>query len=125
MTAPKLNATGRFDWERAIRRIRFPSHLKACKLVALMVATYASSNGEDIYPGTRRLANDCQLSERTVRDCLTYLRETHLIYRRSKGSNFGRQARASVYQLCLMEDWETRFRLIDPVEDAKHDPWAS
>jgi hypothetical protein len=118
-------ATKRFDWERAIRQIEFPSHLKACKLVALMMATYASADGEDIFPGTRRLASDCQLSERTVRACLTYMTDQRLIHQRSKGSNFGRQARASVYQLCLMEDWKRRFGLVDGGEQERHDPWAS
>lgn len=119
----QLVAAKRFDWERAIRRIQFPSPLKACKLVALMAATYASADGTNVYPGSRRLAADSQLSERTVRACLDHLRERGLIFRLSKGSNFGRQARASVYQLCLPENWETLFELIG--EEPARDMWAS
>lgn len=111
---------GRFEWEKIIRRIVVPDSLRATKFVALMAATYANADGARVFPGEENLAAACQLSERTVRSSLAWLRENGLIYRESRGSNLGRQAKADRYQLCAPSDWEARMKLIDdPI-----DPWA-
>jgi len=116
----ELFAVRRFPWERLIRRIQFPSRFKACKLVGLTLATYADADGQNVRPGQQRLMDDCQLSERTVRDALTFLREHHLIYRRSRGSSFGTANMVDLYQLSCPDDWRTRFSYLG---DPQVEPW--
>ncbi len=101
-----LTAVQRFDWEKIILRLRVPSHLRAAKVVALTLATYADAkNGRNVRPGEKRLMAQCQLSERTVRECLRYLRDMVLIYRNSRGSNIGKTNYTDVYQLSAPKQW--------------------
>lgn len=118
----KLIATQRFDWERIIRRVVMPSNLRATKLVALMLATYADGDGTSIYPGTERLADSCQLGRSTVSESLRWLRESFLIYRNEHGNNKGGRKLADKYQLCRPSDWEDRFVLL--AESGKDDSFA-
>lgn len=126
MPQRRLVTIGRFEWEKIIRRLVVPQKLRAVKTVALMAATYANSDGTRVYPGERRLAEVCQLSERTVRDALGWLRDNGLIFRHSRGSNLGRQAMADRYQLCSPEDWQQRLDLLPDASDPKEedDPWV-
>lgn len=103
----------RFDWERTVRRIVMPKELRATKLVALMMATYADADGSSIYPSIERLADVSQLGRSTVHACLKWLREeAELIHRHQHGVNKGGRKLADVYQLCRPSDWETRFKLL-------------
>jgi len=109
----KKYVISRFDWERTVRRIVMPSHLKSTKLVALMLATYADADGSSIYPSVERLADVCQLGRSTVSNSLKWLREdAWLIHRHHHGVNKGGRKLADEYQLCRPDDWETRFTLL-------------
>lgn len=113
MTEVRKYQISRFDWERTIRRIVMPKHLRATKLVALMIATYADADGSSIYPSIERLADVSQLGRSTVHACLKWLREdAWLIHRHQHGVNKGGRKLADVYQLCRPSDWETRFTLL-------------
>jgi hypothetical protein len=48
----------RFQWERVVRDCTLPP---TTKLVALMLATYASGDGTHAHPGQDRLARECGL----------------------------------------------------------------
>lgn len=94
----------RFAWERALRG----SHgLRGQGLaIALMLATYASRNGSDIFPGEARLAHDVGISVRTARRHLTHLVDAGLLTRLSHGGgrpsrNRGRRHRYAEYRLTL------------------------
>lgn len=109
----KIFALNRFEWEKTIRSIVVPSNLRSVKLVSLMLATYADADGKNVRPGERRLVAACQLSERSVRDALKYLREEYLIFRHSRGSNLGARNYSDVYQLSRPSDWQARFKFVD------------
>lgn len=80
---------GRFTWERALRGRH---GLRGQGLaVALALATYASRDGADIFPGEARLAHDVGVSVRTVRRHLTHLVAAGLLLRLSHGG--GRRSR--------------------------------
>lgn len=104
---------GRFEWEKTLRRIEVPTPLRAVKAVGLMLATYADADGTNVRPGERRLSLACQMSVRTVRDALGFMRLEFLLYRVSSGSSLGAANVVDVYRLTRPSDWETRFKLID------------
>jgi hypothetical protein len=112
----KLRALGRFEWEKIIRRIVVPPKRRAVKTVAMVLASYADADGTNVRPGEKRLADVCQLGRSTVRESLAWLRDHYLIYRNSRGSNFGKANLVDVYQLCAPEDWEDRFPLLSAAE---------
>ncbi|MBQ1009437.1 hypothetical protein KBX53_00380 [Micromonospora sp. M51] len=113
MPEAELIPTGRFEWEKIIRRVVFPSNHRSIKLVAMMLASFADSRtGENARPGEARLAAMCQLGQSTVRASLKWLREEGLIHRVSRGSNLGQSNLVDVYQLCAPSDWESRFPLL-------------
>lgn len=92
----------RFEFERMLQRLRLAP---TTKLVALMLATYATgSSGGNAHPGEDRLAADCGLSKRTVRTHLALLRDAGLIRRASKGRANQYSRTADLYQLCLPPD---------------------
>ncbi len=124
MSQFKVMVVKPFPWTLVIRRLDLPKTLRAVKLIAFTVATYADfKTGEDIHPGERRLMDECLLSERSVRDSLRWLRDHYLIYRQAKGSNMGRVNCADVYQLCVPTDWRSRFPLLGADEDGGKEPW--
>lgn len=114
-----------FPWMRVIRRLDLPKAHRAVKLVGYTIGTYANVNdGDNAFPGEKRLMADCLLSERSVRDSLKWLRDNYLIYRRERGSSVGRTNYADRYQLIVASDWRTRYPLLDePNDDGKWEPW--
>lgn len=117
MAERKVFTCDRFAWEKTIREIVVPDHLRAVKVVGLMLATYADQDGTSVRPGERRLAARCQLTDRTVREALKWLRQNLLIHRHARGSNVGLRNYADTYQLCRPEGWETYFQFIDGDDD--------
>lgn len=113
MTDFRVFAQGRFEWERAFRRIVVPSEIKATKVVGMMLASFADRDGTSIYPGEQRLADICQLGRSTVNPCLKWLREQYLIYRQSHNVTRKGRRLADEYQLSMPSDWEDRFVLLD------------
>lgn len=108
-------AAGRYEWERIVRRCELPS---TTKLVAMMAASYANTDGSRIFPGTARLAAVCSLSERAVRAALGNLRDVGLLVRDVKGGMRGTKAYADVYHLAIPADLLERVAMLGPDEEA-------
>lgn len=116
MSGVKVLALGRFEWERVIRRIVVPTSRRSVKVVAMMLATYADADGRNVRPGEQRLSAVTQLGRSTVRESLSWLRDSMLLYRQSRGSNLGRANLVDIYQLCAPEDWQERFLILSESE---------
>lgn len=112
-TQSPLRAVDRFDWERIVRRARITP---ATKYLALMLASYADSDGTRIHPGVDRLAVVMQVSQKTVKRGLADLRELGLIERVKQGNRHARQSDS--YRLTVpveMPD-SPHLSLLDPDE---------
>ncbi|MEV5819334.1 hypothetical protein AB0L22_09175 [Micromonospora haikouensis] len=103
---------GRFEWERIFRRIVVPSSLRAVKGVGMMLASFANADGTSVFPGEEGLAGFCQSGKSTVGPALRWMREQYLIHRRSHQVTRGGRRLADEYQLCMPNDWESRFVLL-------------
>jgi hypothetical protein len=109
----------RFDWERIVRRA--PMSPRA-KFLALVLATYASTDGRHVRPGVDRLAAVTGYEERSVRRALAELREDlRLIRRVSSGSSAGRRALTDEYELWIPEDLLERVELLSVAESPAPD----
>ncbi|WP_156370702.1 helix-turn-helix domain-containing protein [Nocardia arizonensis] len=73
----------RFEWERIARRVQMHS---TTKFLALMLATYADSDGTRIRPGVERLALVMCVSEKTVKRAFADLRALGLVERTKQGN---------------------------------------
>ena len=100
--------TGRFEWERCIRRLTLGASTKG---VALMLAGYANRDGGNIHPGVDRLAAELECHERTVRRHLSRLAELGLIEKTFSGSSAGRRRLADCWALTVPDDAATRIGL--------------
>lgn len=118
---------GRFEWERQIRRSTIPG---PAKLVALMAATYANSDGSSIHPGVQNLMRDCDMSRATVMRHLKTLRETGLMTVVTKANH--RAGRANDMRLTVPVDARAREAIglcdpqehVSPVRHDSEDKWA-
>lgn len=112
--------TGRFEWEKVIRRaILKPSSVK---LIALVMATYADGDGSRVRPGQLRLAAVMGTGVSTVERGQRELERLGFLELVAKGHSFGRGhpgGFASVYQLTLPEDLFERVQMLDP-DEKKH-----
>lgn len=108
-----LTSAGRYEWERVVRRVRLGSPAKA---VALALASYADQDGSRVRPGVARLSAVTELSERSVRNALTKLRDLGLIERTREGSRNGRRALTDEHRLSIPADLLERCELLDPDE---------
>lgn len=109
--------TGRFEWERILRRVRVS--VPSVKLVGFAMATYANADGTKIRPGQKRLAAVLGTSEMTVRRGQTELETIGMLEMVFKGHSQGRgQAGgyASEYRLTLPSDLLDRVPMLDPEE---------
>ncbi len=95
--AGPLQEVGRFEWERIIKKCDFTQ--MSTRLVALLLATYASEDGSRIYPGRERLAAVSGLSQRQVTRSLVKLEDLGLVFKVHNGSSIGKRGLASVYRL--------------------------
>ncbi|MFE9099892.1 hypothetical protein [Actinomadura geliboluensis] len=127
--APGIERTGRFEWERVIRRCRlgfYEGRTKdpkrwvrhaAVQQVALVLATYADLDGTRVRPSIVLLARVCDLDERTVRVCVTRLRRLNLLEQvrppRSPGRAGGPGSPAE-YRLTTPSDLLDRVAHLDP-----------
>ncbi|ORL01796.1 hypothetical protein A6F55_19075 [Prescottella equi] len=105
--------TGRFDWERIIRRVEIPSGVK---FLALMLATYADPDGSRVHPGVERLARVMGVSEPTVKRSMAVLRSYGLIVLVKQGNRWANQA--DDYQLTVPSDL-LDLPMLDPNESAE------
>lgn len=114
--AGPLHASGRYDWERIVRRYPLPP---VPKLVAFVLATYADQDGSRIYPGVARLAAVTGLSQRSVKSALGVLRGVGLINRIVSGGHRGARAFADEYALTIPEDLMEAAVLLPPDENPR------
>lgn len=96
----------RFEWERHLRRCDMPP---TTRLVALVLATYADPNGES-WPSQVTLAKEIDVSERTVRTALAWLREHGWLTRIASGSRQGVRQSSDRYRLTVPDDFVDQFR---------------
>lgn len=109
-----IHFVGRYEWERILRRCVL--HPQPVKTVAAYLAQYANADGSNVRPGVDRLSAVSGLSERSVRNGLTVLRELDLITRTRMGSSLGRQALTDEYRLSYPDDIYLRVHMLDPDE---------
>lgn len=103
--------TGRFEWERIVRRIRMT---KPLKLAALVLATYADPDGSRVRPGIEVLAAVTGDSEKNARRILSMLREMQLVEQVARGGGRGGRGKASEFRLTVPTDLLERFELLGP-----------
>ena len=106
-----LQPAKRYEWERIVRRCILG---RQTKLVALVLATYASPDGSNVRPGVERLAAVCDMGESTVRRHVTALLAAGLIERVGNGG--GPRKLAAVYRLTVPEDLLETVPMLDPDE---------
>lgn len=121
--AGPLVEIGRFEWERIIKKCAF--NQMSTKLVALLLATYASEDGSRIYPGRERLAAGAGISTKQVSRALVKLEELGLVFKLHNGSSIGKRGLASVYRLTAPEKLfdqyqEDREELVQLVHEAAY-----
>lgn len=88
----------RFMWERIIRQSGLPP---LTKLVAFVMATYGEKDGSKIHPGDQRLAADCGVTDRAIRNHRRTLEDRGYITR-THGHGDGK---AAEYQLTFPSDF--------------------
>ncbi|MBA9005990.1 hypothetical protein [Thermomonospora cellulosilytica] len=131
LDAPGITPLGRFEWERAIRRVRLGFYDSprqdpkrwvrhaTVQQVALVIATYGDLDGSRVFPSAERVARVCELDVRTVETCLRRLRALHLLQmvrpRRSPGRRGG-PGRPAEYRLTAPTDLLERVAYLDPEE---------
>ena len=94
-----MEPCGRFAWEKAVRA----STLKPSeKLVALVMATYASKDGTRVRPGVEVLAAGSSLTRSSVQRHLAVLRSLGYVERVRSGDR--RRGRADEYRLTLSHE---------------------
>lgn len=84
------------SWTSTIRRARIS---RERKLVALMVSSYANTDGTSVRCGVARLATDCQIGYSTARRHLAWLRQVGLVQLVKAGNR--RAGRADEYRLTI------------------------
>lgn len=100
------------QWVDVIRRARLG---RAAKEVALMMASYADSDGSRVFPGVAVLAVGCEMTYNTAQAAVAKLRSVGLIELVKRGS--GRSKRhADEYRLILHEDVLDLVEVLNPVE---------
>ncbi|MFE7799051.1 helix-turn-helix domain-containing protein [Nocardia sp. NPDC057440] len=103
----------RFEWERIIRRLRIPAK---DKYLALMLATYAESDGSRVFPGVDRLALVMCTGTATVKRQLATLRDLGLVERVKQGNRHA--GLADEYRLTIPLNLSD-FPMLTPEEQAR------
>lgn len=87
------------QWTDVVRRARLGRTVKA---VAMVLATYADSDGTRVFPGVARLAYDCEINYNTAQQALAKLREVQLVELVRPSARKGAKRRdADEYRLIL------------------------
>lgn len=116
---PALMPTGRFEWERIVRRIVMPEPVK---LMAFVLGSYADPDGSRVRPSQEALAAVTGKGMRSVRRLIGVLVDLGLIEQVARGGGRGRGGRASLYQLTLPTDLLDRVELLSPGERSRNPP---
>lgn len=114
--------TGRFEWERIVRRLTLP---KPVKLLAMILASYADPDGTRVRPGNDVLADVTGDSEKNVRRLLTVLRGLDLVLLVARGGGRGGAGKASEYRLTIPSDLLDRVDMLMPGERKSPDTQMS
>lgn len=111
----ELKPTGRYEWERLVRRIVMPWPTKA---LCFLLSTYADSNGTRVRPGVDVLAAVTGLSEKTARRRLAEIYAAGLLAKTRRGGGRNGRGRAAEYQLTIPVDLLDRFEMLPPGDRA-------
>lgn len=111
--------TGRFEWERLVRRAVLPEPVK---FTAFVLGSYADPDGSRVRPGSEVLAAVTGKGLRTVRRLVGDLVALGFLELVSRGGGRGRGGRASVYRLTLPIDLLERIELLPPGERPLNPP---
>jgi hypothetical protein len=99
-------------WYRLVRRARIGDARK--KSAALVIASYADTDGTSVKCGIARLAVDCEMGYSTARRYLAWLREVGLIELVRLGNR--KAKRADEYRLTIGPDTEKALNVLDEGE---------
>jgi hypothetical protein len=99
-------------WYRLVRRARIGDARK--KSAALVIASYAATDGTSVKCGIARLAVDCEMGYSTARRYLAWLREVGLIELVRVGNR--KAKRADEYRLTIGPDTEKALNVLDEGE---------
>lgn len=83
----------KFAYLKALHGRRFP---RGIRLTLVTILDYANADGENAFPGERRLAADCCVSVRTIQRHVAWLLEHGWLIEVSRGRKYGG---ASVYSV--------------------------
>lgn len=114
----ELKPMGRFEWERIVRRLVVPKHIK---LLLLVLGTYADADGSRVRPGTEVLAAITGDGEKNVRRIMTTVRDLGLLELVSRGGGRGGKGKASEYRLTIPVDLIERVQMLTP---ECHEPYS-
>lgn len=77
------------------------------KLVGVALGNYTNSLGENAHPGTRRLADDLDVTRKTIERQLVTLRDTGWVVLIRRSNDAGRRNYADVYRIQIPADRQT------------------
>jgi hypothetical protein len=100
------------EWTDVVRRARLG---RTTKLVALLLANYADSDGTRVHPGIARLAVESELTYKVVQAALSALRRAGLIEVVRAAT---RRGHSDEYRLTLGVDLLERVEVLSPAEAA-------
>lgn len=98
------------QWTDVVRRARLGRTVKA---VAMVLATYADSDGTRVFPGVARLSYECEITYNTAQKALARLREVQLIELVKRAT---RRGAADEYRLTLGADLLERIEVPTPAQ---------
>lgn len=99
------------QWTDVVRRCRLG---RTAKAVALVLATYADSDGTRVFPGLARIAVDAEVSYNVAQTALTKLRKVGLVEQVGYGAR--RRGSANEYRLILAPDLLDRVDVLTPAQ---------
>lgn len=96
------------DWVSVVRRARLGRTVKS---VAFALALYANPDGRKVYPGVARLAVECELGSKVIKQSLKALRDAGLIEVVRPAARAGE---SSEYRLMFADDLLERIEVPTP-----------
>lgn len=98
------------QWTDVLRRCRLP---KSVKLVGLLMANYADSDGTRVFPGIARVAVESGLTYNVAQEAVAKLRSVGLLELIRQGT---RRGEGDEYRLVLMPDLLDRVEVWNPAQ---------
>lgn len=97
------------DWINLIFRMKIPTN---CYGVAIALARFASTDGTNVFPGAKKIADMAKMDEKTARGHIKALLELGMLALKKRGG--GRAGNPSVYRLTRPADITTLPLWLDP-----------